>query len=101
MAGELADAMLQLPPAQDAALAGEKEGDVFRYRQGGDERKVLKDHAYAHAPGGGGGAGAQGASVNGYGSGVGGVVSVDDFHQRAFAGAVFAEDGVDFAAAQG
>ena len=75
----------------------ESEAEVFESVHGLEENEVLEDHRDA------GGARllrrveARGVSVPEDGAAVGGEASVEDLDERGFAGAVFAEEGVDFA----
>ena len=73
------------------------ENGVFGDGEGGDQHEVLVDHADAEGDGVGGGGDADGAVVEEDLAGVHLVEAVEDLHEGGFAGAVFAEQGVDFA----
>ncbi len=77
------------------------ENGVFGDGEGWDEHEVLVDHADAEGDGVGGGCDADGRVVEEDLAGVHLVEAVEDLHEGGLAGAVFAEEGVDFAGGDG
>ncbi len=72
------------------------EGEIFKDGEGGDEFEVLVDHADAEGGGLAWGADLGGGVVDKDLAGGGRGEAEEDVHESGFAGAVFAEEGVDF-----
>jgi hypothetical protein len=77
------------------------EDGVLGDGEGGDQHEVLVHHADAEGDRVGWRSDAYGRIVEEYLAGVHGVEAVEDLHEGGFAGAVLAEQGVDFAGGDG
>ena len=87
------------PAAQVALrqLRRHAERDVLRYRQRLEQREMLEDHADAFGARLRRPVRRERLAAQGHGAGIGSQHAVDDLHQGGLAGAVLAEQGVDFA----
>ena len=98
--GEREEALLDLVGVEDQAVLGERERDVLKHGERRDQAEVLEDEADARLAGLGRRVDHGRNAVDQDLALVGDVDAVERLGERGLAGAVLAEQGVDFAAVQ-